>query len=297
MTEIIERILDNRTLVIGLDKMYRDAMKRFEALELLPMARTIARTLNLEPMDVPIEGYYAENDALTEYFKLMRAMQKVSRDRKKEVESLPEFRLLTEITGSPLYGKSAMGTGIFSVGRDSLYFAMNNRNREDWTVSNLVEAAHDAAVQNDDISLVGLAALTRDAVCIAALRESVALYAMAALCEAADEPEYRYVWRVDERLETAVNRFVSTFNGFVPDAIKAAIPENAVYFYEACSDNEIAGRCVRIGEDDSTVPSKYYHWAVSVHGGKLVVDDFWSEDIWTTERYQTEKMSIKNIPV
>ncbi len=71
------RVVDDRVFLLGLDKLYRDAMKQHERGELLGCARRVAEALHVTPADVPVEGYYAEDERLTEYFRLVRALQDV----------------------------------------------------------------------------------------------------------------------------------------------------------------------------------------------------------------------------
>lgn len=100
------RVVDNRTFLLGLDELYREAMKVHERGELLHCARRVAATLEVAPAVVPIEGYYTEDQQLTEYFRLMRALQVISDKRTSEVASLPEFQRLLDVTSAPLYGKA-----------------------------------------------------------------------------------------------------------------------------------------------------------------------------------------------
>ncbi len=65
---IERRVITNRIFLLGLDELYREAMKQNERGELLACARITAKALSLEPADVPVEGYYSEDDELTEYF-------------------------------------------------------------------------------------------------------------------------------------------------------------------------------------------------------------------------------------
>ncbi len=58
--------------MLGLDYLYRDAMKSHEVGELLPCARRVAQALEVLPGDVPVEGYYTESPELTEYFCLAK---------------------------------------------------------------------------------------------------------------------------------------------------------------------------------------------------------------------------------
>src|SRR5262245_10918203 len=99
-----DRVVDNRIFLLGLDELYRDAMKRHERGELLLCARRVAAALEVAPAAVPVEGYYAEDQQLTEYFLLMRALQEVSEERTQVVAALPEFQRLLDVTSAPLYG-------------------------------------------------------------------------------------------------------------------------------------------------------------------------------------------------
>ncbi len=279
--------VDNGVLVLGLDKLYRDAMKAFEGKKLLACAEKVVATLQVEPAQIPTEGYYTESPALTRYFRLMRALQEASAAGERKVKHLTEFQLLWEVTNSPLYGRPQRG-GLFPISRDPLTQALIDT-RPDWSVEKLTKSAYYAALRFDDISLVGLAARAQDAVVLTATRESVVLYAEVVSIGLPREPKLRYEWRVDEVLVEAVNRFIHIFNGFVPGALPLAEPANADKFYKGYTQNDIIGRCVRIGiSDDGTYN---YHWAIAVEqisgqGFELAIDEFCSAHLWTTEEYR-----------
>ncbi|MBZ5538082.1 MAG: hypothetical protein LAO31_19180 [Acidobacteriia bacterium] len=162
-------VVDNRVFLLGLDKLYRDAMKQHERGELSACARDVAAALHVNPADVPVEGYYAEDQQLTEYFRLVRALQKVDESRTPAVASLREFQRLLEVTSASLYGRPQHKGKLLPVGRDPLSQALLDT-QPDWTVARLTAAAHAAAHQTDDISLVGLAARIQDAVVLTAVR-------------------------------------------------------------------------------------------------------------------------------
>src|SRR5690349_8990226 len=65
------RVVNNRVFLLGLDELYREAMKRHERDELRRCARETASSLSVDPADVPIEGYYSEDERLTEYFRIV----------------------------------------------------------------------------------------------------------------------------------------------------------------------------------------------------------------------------------
>jgi hypothetical protein len=102
------RVVDNRVFLLGLDKLYRDAMKQHERGELLNCARRVATALHVKPADVPVEGYYTEDEQLTEYFRLVRALQSKDESVRSVVDSLPEFQRLLEVTSAPLYGRRVL---------------------------------------------------------------------------------------------------------------------------------------------------------------------------------------------
>src|SRR5688572_9842095 len=86
--------VDDRFLLFALDRLYRKAMQALERTTLLVSARKVAGVLDIGPLDVPLEGYYATDPKLAEYFRLMRALQDVSQSRENAVARLPEFRQL-----------------------------------------------------------------------------------------------------------------------------------------------------------------------------------------------------------
>jgi hypothetical protein len=284
------RIVDNRVFLLGLDELYRESMKTHELDELLPCAQETARTLSVAPADTPIEGYYSEDERLTEYFRLVRALQQVPKQRESEVESVAGYVRLKRVTESPIFGPPFDGNSLLTVGEDSLSVALKNTFPE-WNVENLTNTAYQCALDSDDFSLVALAALSRDPVVLTALRESVVLYAYAVGGSAfIVDPEY--VWQVDDIVQSRALRFVATFNELFNEFLPQPSADNAEVFWGACTTWKIVGRCVRIGFDDSVRPIKHYHWAID-HGTEyqLAVKDFWDTDIWTTQRYREEMES------
>lgn len=288
-TSVVE--VDNRMFVIGLDELYRNAMKRFESETLLPCARTVTETLRVPPANVPVEGYYHETPALREYFLWMRRLQEVDESAEAQVGRLREFQLLWDVASSPLFGRAQRKGKLLPVGRDPLTQALLDT-RPHWHLKELVKAAYEAAIRYDDVSLVGLAARCQDAVTLAATRESAVLYAE--VVTLGREPEHTYLWRVDAALAEAANRFIATFNRFVPGELPEAVAGNAEVFYKAYADNDVIGRCVRMGKTEDG--SRHYHWAiatrrVSPEGVDLLVDEFWSDEIWATEDYREAQRS------
>jgi len=236
------------------------------------------------PANVPVEGYYTEDAALAEYFRLVRALQDVSKEARASVDSIPEFQRLLAVTSAPIFGRPQDGDKLLPKGRDALSQALLDL-RPGWTLGGLTAAAYDAALAHDDISLVGLAARVRDAVVLTATRESAVLYAEAVDGAAQRKPVY--VWSVDGDLARQARRFVDTFNGLFGDELPPPEPAEAERFWYAHTDNVVRGRCVRIGTDDTVDPNQHYHWAICDGAdGELVVEEFWKDDVWTTERYR-----------
>jgi hypothetical protein len=284
------RIVDNRTFLLGLDELYRESIKRHERDELLRSAKETASTLSVAPADVPIEGYYAEDECLTEYFRLVRALQQVPKSRELEVENVGGFKRLKQVTESPIFGPPFSGPYLLSEGEDALSVALKNTFPA-WSVSNLTRAAYEYALPSSDFSLVALAALSRDGVVLTALRESVVLYAMAVVGAAMPtEPEYD--WQVDEIVHTRSMQFVETYNELFHESLPRPGPENAHVFWTACSEWKVLGRCVRIGLDDRVRPIRHYHWAIDRDATyNNIVRDFWDTEIWTTARYRATRES------
>lgn len=279
--------IDDRFLLFALDRMYREAMQTYERTTLLRAARKVAELLDIGPIDVPLEGYYATDAALTEYFRLMRAFQTVPEARRGMVVGHPEFQQLWDVANSPIYGRPEKAGRLLPAATDALGEALEDV-APDWTVARLLPAARTAALKMDDYSLVGLAARVEDAVLLTALRESVVLYAALKVLGVPTPPTFD--WKVTPELAAQANRFVQGFNALVPEALPAVIPENARHFYDPDRPfANVVGRCVRIGISPVS-PVRHYHWAIcQARHSELRVQEFWSDELWTTQRYLSER--------
>ncbi len=289
MGNVITKVVDNRALVLALDYLYRESMKLFETEKLLENSRILIDELSLPVIDVPVEGYYHESEELKEYFLNVRTLQQCPLERKHEVENIEAYKILSKVMSSEIFGKGE-SDGFFPQRLDPLFYALQNIPVSNWSVESITSEAQSISTRTDDISLVGIAASTKDAVVLAALRESVALYGAVAAGCAMIPPKIVYKWDVDVQLQAKVNRFIEIFNELSSSNIKEANSENVQYFYYAFEENEIIGRCIYIGYDDTKDPVEKYHWAVKYEAGNTIVDDFWSEELWTSERYQDEKL-------
>jgi len=272
-------------------------MKKFEANYLLAAAREVSRVLQVGQASVPVEGYYAETPELTEYFLLMRTLQGIDESEIKIIDNLAAYQLLLEVTSSDIYGETTSKHAIFPGAVDVIYEALQSIPVHQWESTSILKEAKRRAKQSESCSLVAIAALASDLVCLAALRESTVLYADV-LCGSAYNPEpieYVYEWQVTPEVEAAACRFVTAFNLFSQsgaDTLPLAIKDNAETYYSAYEDCDILDRCVRIGYDDSTTPYRHYHWAIIMKDGQYAVEEFWDSEIWTTERYRINRRNF-----
>jgi hypothetical protein len=281
--------VDNRVFLLGLDELYRDAMQKHEAGELLACAQSVTSVLNVLPADVPVEGYYTENSDLTAYFRLVRALQGVPLARAREVESLPQFHRILAVTSSPIFGPPIRDY-LLPKGNDPLSVALKAaQGKDEWTVPLLTAAAEKIARAADDYSLVGLAARAADPVVLAALRESVVLYAKDITLSGIPTTWPKFVWQVDPELCAAAHRFVDTFNTLFGRELPAPVAKYAHAFAAGFNESPLVGRCVRLGQSEKP-QRRYYHWAVTKGPGEqLGVNEFWAPEIWTTERYRESR--------
>lgn len=279
------RVVNNRTFLLALDHLYREAVKPHERGELLRCARQVASALDARPHAVPAEGYYVEDEQLTEYFRLMRALQEVRQDRRGEVGQLQAFRRLEQVASASLYGRPQYEGKLLPTGRDALSQALR-MTRPHWTIEGLTAAARAAAFEADDFSLVGLAAHVQDPVVLTALRESVVLYAEAGWL-GSEDPTIE--WQVDSDLTELAERFVDAFNALFDERLPAPVPDQARRYWQAYEKVKVVGRCVRLGSDDTQLPIRHYHWAVCSHAdAELMVREFWHTEVWTTARFRKE---------
>jgi hypothetical protein len=264
-------------------------MRRNESLELLRCAREVAWSLHVKPADVPVEGYYAEDARLTEYFRLVRALQGEPNSRVAAVEGLPAYQRLYAVTSSRLFGFPRNEDKLLPVGHDAFSEALQKL-APHWTIPTLTAAAEEAAGGMDDYSLVGLAARAQDPVVLAALRESVVLYAETMFAGMSVQPPI-FEWRVDAELADQANRFIHAFHALFPQGARlpAATAENAGAFSGGFNVKKIVGRCVRVGYDDTRDPVMHYHWGITQSQEGLEVEEFWAPEIWTTERYRRDR--------
>lgn len=277
--------ITNRVCLLGLDEMYRDAIGFHERNELLASARVVAKKLKLAPADVPVEGYYARDANLAEYFRLMRALQMCDSLQRPRVAKLAAFRQLERVASSPIFGTPSRW-GLLPRSVDALARALDETAPR-WGIAQVVDAAARIASHSGEWSLVAVAALAHDAVTLAATRESVVLYAAVTLEGAffLPPPEQEFVWLVDADVSDRANQFITAFNELFDDALPSAEPKNAQTFWSAYERSTVIGRCVYIGVNPDR-DKRYYHWAIHQSAERnLEVVDFWASEVWTTDRF------------
>jgi len=291
----VHRVVTDYIFLLGLDELYREAIKRHECGELLDCARHVTSALRISPENDPVEGYYTESEALTEYFLNMRALQQVSIERAGEVAEFEQFHRLLEVASSPIYGKPRRDEKLLPVGRDAVSKALI-RTQSNWSIDSITKAAFDIAQETDDFSLVGLAARTKSPIILTALRESVVLYAEL-ICDIDESPPTEYVWQVDDELARLAGRFIGTFNDLFDEKLPSPEPDQAERYWLAQEDSDALGRCVRIGSTTDD-PPQHYHWAICLDQREFVVQDFWHPEVWTTLRYrETHRGAGQHLPL
>jgi hypothetical protein len=281
-----ERRVDDRAFLLGLDELYREVIKRHETGALLDSARTVAAHLGLErDGGAPLEGYYGESPHLTEYFQWMRSLQSTPAERVLEVADLPAYKRLLALASSPHLGRPIDTGKLLPRARDALAAALL-ATRPDWTISAVMNAAKVSAHETGDVSLVGLAALAGDDVAVAALRETVVLYAELIVTGIPQPVKHDFVWEVSPELAARAARFVESVNALLGENLPAPIAASAEEYWYAFSRNKVVGRCVRIASDERQVPHRHYHWAIKKNEDRLVVEEFWDTRVWTTDMYR-----------
>jgi hypothetical protein len=94
-------------------------------------------------------------------------------------------------------------------------------------------------------------------------------------------------WPLDQVYAEPARRFIEAFRVIFGDELPPPEPAQAARYWHACTDNEIAGRCVRLGYNDALSPVLHYHWAICRReDDAFVVQEFWHPELWTTERYR-----------
>lgn len=278
----VDRVVDDRALILGIDELFRAGITRHEHHELLDAARTVARMVGVPPYDGEVEGRYSADPLLEEYFRIVRALQRIDEREHGRVAQAPEFKRLSQVLSSPIFGSMHRTGVLLPRGMDPLAVAL--RSAPDWTLGELVRVAHDVAAKHDDCSLIGMASATQDPVAMVALLDPTVLYFEDSTFGNPPVPVYH--WSVTPALAHRAERFVATYVTLFSEEFPAPTPENADLFGAAYFDRAgFVGRCVALGPRQSG--RGYYHWAIYLDPeGVPRVHDFWAEDRWTTQRYR-----------
>ncbi|MBN1500271.1 MAG: hypothetical protein JW982_08950 [Spirochaetes bacterium] len=285
---IIEKKITDQILILGLDYSCRESMKKYETGVLLSAAKKLATFLSLPINPVPIEGYYNETKELKLYFTIMRALQKVEKSILDEIINNDDYKKILQVFTSPIFGKYNFGEYIIPNVDDPINTVMKKLPPLEWSAEKIINEAYDIVSNADDYSLTGIGILTKDPITITALRESAVLYVSGVQAIGNfEEPEYRYIWNVSDKVQKVCNIFINEFNKLTESSILPAVDSNAEYFNQNYIDNKIRGRCVRTGTDESGNTDRFYHWAIDVSDGyDLVFKEFWDEKLWTTEMFR-----------
>ena len=158
-------------------------------------------------------------------------------------------------------------------------------------MATIIERARAIALDSGSVSLVGIAASMGDPVLVAALRETVVLYAEVYSWSISDEPEPVYRWEVSQDVLDRAATFARTFNDLFTDGLVLPGEDSAPAYWDAYVGNDIHGRCVRIARDPGRSTGPNYHWGVYRDpSGEYHVEDFWDERLWTTSYYSGHRV-------
>ena len=95
------------------------------------------------------------------------------------------------------------------------------------------------------------------------------------------EVKQRLPWR--ERHNYAVDR-----QGWVSCSVNDGSWAELYWYAANGNHNEIGGRCLRLGYDDTVSPIRHYHWGVYGTDAKdFAAQEFWAPEMWTTKRYSS----------
>jgi hypothetical protein len=278
----VDRIVDDRVLILGIDELFRTGIKRHERHELLPAARALARHLGVQPYEGDVEGRFHADPDLQEYFRIVRALQKVDDQERPRVAQMREFARLDQVLSSPMFG-SMHRTGILLPrGMDPLAVAL--RSASEWTLAGLVRLAHDVAEKHDDCSLLGMASAANDPVAMVVLLDPTVLYFEESTF--GNPPVPVYTWSVSTDIARRAERFVSTYVELFKEEFPRPSAESAELFGAAYYDRAgFVGRCVALGPRQAG--RGYYHWAIYMEPDNSPrVHEFWAEERWTTQQYR-----------
>jgi len=139
---VIEKILTDSELIIGLDYLYREYMKLYETNILLKSTQKLVKKLSITLKSYPIEGYYYESDNLKKYFTLVQNLKEVSMNRKNELKNDQDYENIIKIFTSPIYGEFHYEDSILPIVNDPINDELNRLDVNEWQSSKIIENAY-----------------------------------------------------------------------------------------------------------------------------------------------------------
>ena len=268
-------LVTDRLFIIGLTELFRRQMKDHEINTLLPLAQKVCSILGLTPVNIPLEGYYADSPTLSQYFRLIRALQMAPSSEARKVSSTDAFRRLLAAYQSPAMGRIEDTPFLFPRTTSPLGEALKEPHT--WSIQGLTQRSQQL-IRDSDAGLIAVACASADPVAICVARETMAL---AADVEFADLEPPRFLWKVSRDVAEVARRFITatavSFGFTLPDPVEASAP----VYGAASAGLDLAGRCILIGEHPGSEYGRY-HWYLSGQDTGMVVIDFWSLATWTT---------------
>jgi len=294
-TIIKELIVNDFEFIIGLDSFYREKMKKYEVKILLPLIKEIFQNIDIQKKNFPIEGYYYENEDLTEYFNYVKTLKTLNNDYKPKIENMQGYKKLLNILCSGLYGNYYFNESILPITKDPIYRTLENLSFDNWKSEKIIKTAFSIIKEENDFSIISLGIIKKDPIILTALRESVALYSDIFVGSAPNltvKYEYKYIWNVSNEIQNKANNIIEIFNGICPYKIPIAEEKNVKKYYDEYVSNPINIRCIRIGIDNI---GKNYHWAIintDYLKRNYKFKEFWDSKFWTTETLKKDSKKL-----
>lgn len=273
------RTVDDRSFVIGLIELFRDRMKEHETKVLLPLAREAAQALGLKKEDVPIEGYYYETPELSEYFRLIRSLQSTSLRKPPDGSTHKALTELRRVLSSRAFSRSVLGdTKGNSIPQFTSPLHEALESIPEYSIDAITERAV-SCVREEDSSIVAVACATGDAVALCAARESVPL--ILSVSSDIHHPVIEYEWTVRDEVRRVAERFLRALSEATSIDLPPATRESAKSYWHASQKADLDGRCIAIANRELR---GFYHWYINGRRDAARVVDFWSPELWTTQR-------------
>jgi hypothetical protein len=268
-------VIDDCRFVIALTEFFRDRFRIYETDTLLPLARDVAKRLGIRPLDVPVEGYYAETEELSEYFRLVRGFQQEKIERCSVPQSLRELRAVF-LSGFMGRVCSEDNQSLLPRLSNALNAALERVSR--WNVVTVTRSSKESVLREDE-DLIAVAAATGHPVPLCNARETMVL-ATALISEQEDDYP-KTIWRVSSQVESLGAAFVRKLAAVTDIRLPEPQAAFASVYASRLQSLSLDGRCVCLGFQYSTERG-FYHWYIDESTEQSSVIDFWSTSIWTT---------------